>query len=258
MVSLLVQTLEERDPLRALLAERGIETRPLFNPVHTMPMYAAGQNSHAVAEDLSSRGMNLPSWPGLTSQQIGLITQTIADFFKHCCRDSIQRPGYVPTPLCQPLGAEHTTALAGFFERLRKSGDEAFFHPHPLTAEEAQKRAVYSGRDFYCVLTEGERILGYGMLRGWDEGYEIPSLGIAMDAAARGHGHGRKLMGYLHAEAGRRGAKRIRLKVSRENTKAVNLYHSLGYVFEDERAEERVGFLDLEASDAAPRKERVG
>jgi perosamine synthetase len=81
MVSILVQQPEDRDPLRALLAEDGIETRPLFYPVHTMPMYARSYRKHAVAEDLGWRGINLPSWPGLGEADVERIALAVHRFF---------------------------------------------------------------------------------------------------------------------------------------------------------------------------------
>ncbi len=56
-------------------------------------------------------------------------------------------------------------------------------------------------------------IVAYGMLRGWDEGYETPSLGIAVHSEWQARGVGRRMMEHLHQVARVRGAKRIRLKV---------------------------------------------
>jgi perosamine synthetase len=81
MISLLVEADQDRDRLRAHLAERGIETRPLFYPVHTMPMYAIRYQRHPVAENLAWRGINLPSWPGLHASQVEHIIASIRDFF---------------------------------------------------------------------------------------------------------------------------------------------------------------------------------
>lgn len=135
--------------------------------------------------------------------------------------------------------------LAEFFAALVEAGDDERFHPHPFTPAAAAERVRYHGKDVYCVAIAGERVLGYGMLRGWDEGYEVPSLGIAIHPAARGLGLGRALMLYLHAEARRRGAPRIRLKVYPENTVAVELYRSLGYEFSAVEQEQLVGFKSL-------------
>jgi perosamine synthetase len=81
MISLLVDHPDDRDPLRAHMAADGIETRPVFYPVHTMPMYARSYRKHPVAEDLAWRGINLPSWPGLTASQVEQIAGSIASYF---------------------------------------------------------------------------------------------------------------------------------------------------------------------------------
>jgi perosamine synthetase len=83
MVSILTKDAADRDPLRALLANRGIETRPLFNPVHLMPMYAGGAGQHPVAEGIARRGMNLPSWPGLSPGQVDEVCGTVGDYYQH-------------------------------------------------------------------------------------------------------------------------------------------------------------------------------
>lgn len=81
MVSVLVERPDQRDALRAHLARAGIETRPLFYPAHTMPMYARSYRKHPVAEDLAWRGINLPSWPGLEGAQVETISRAVAGFF---------------------------------------------------------------------------------------------------------------------------------------------------------------------------------
>ncbi len=81
MVSVLVETPEHRDRLRGHLAAAGIETRPLFFPVHTMPMYAKSYRRHPVAEDLAWRGINLPSWPALSQTQLKEVATAIKSYF---------------------------------------------------------------------------------------------------------------------------------------------------------------------------------
>lgn len=81
MVSVLAKDAAQRDALRKHLADAGIETRPLFYPVHTMPMYSTKFQRHPVAEDLGWRGINLPSWPNLSETQVLYITETIVKFF---------------------------------------------------------------------------------------------------------------------------------------------------------------------------------
>lgn len=135
--------------------------------------------------------------------------------------------------------------LAEFFRALRRAGDDRYFHPHPFTDEEAKRLAQYLGKDLHYVLVEDDEVLGYGMLRGWDEGYEVPSLGIVIHPAVRGMGLGKLFMHFLHAAARRRGASKVRLKVYPDNTNAVALYKGLGYTFQAEEAGQLVGFIDL-------------
>lgn len=81
MISILVERADQRDLLRQHLAEAGIETRPLFYPIHTMPMFAKNYRKHQVAEDLAWRGINLPSWPGLSAEHIASVTASINKFY---------------------------------------------------------------------------------------------------------------------------------------------------------------------------------
>jgi len=80
MFTVLASSEREKNELRSHLAENGIETRPAFHPVHTMPMYI-DRNSYPVAEDLGKRGINLPSYPDLTNDDIEFITTKISAFY---------------------------------------------------------------------------------------------------------------------------------------------------------------------------------
>lgn len=109
--------------------------------------------------------------------------------------------------------------------------DETFFRPHPFSPREARRIARYAGRDTYAILLEDGRAVAYGMLRGRDEGYVVPSLGIAVRTSAHGRGLGRLMMGHLHDEARRQGASVVRLRVDARNVRARRLYESLGYAY---------------------------
>jgi perosamine synthetase len=81
MVTILVEDSRDRDALRIHLDEDGIETRPLFYPVHTMPMYSATYQKHPNAENLGWRGINLPSYPALAYEDVKNITNSIKAYF---------------------------------------------------------------------------------------------------------------------------------------------------------------------------------
>jgi len=80
MFTILVASESERTKLRSYLKKNGIETRPTFHPVHTMPMYKTGEK-FKVAEEIGCRGMNLPSYPALSESDIEFITQKVREFY---------------------------------------------------------------------------------------------------------------------------------------------------------------------------------
>ena len=82
MVNILVNEGINRDDLMNYLEDNGVETRPVFYPVHTMPMYADRYKRCSVAEDIASRGVTLPSFPGLTDEKIEFICKLIKNFIK--------------------------------------------------------------------------------------------------------------------------------------------------------------------------------
>lgn len=148
---------------------------------------------------------------------------------------------------CRRLTGECGDILLRFLEDLRAAGDDKYFKPHEFSKEEAERLCHYEGEDLFYILVEGMRVLGYGMLRGWDQGYSVPSLGIAIHPDARRSGLGRAMMEFLHAAAARRGAAKVRLRVSPGNEKAIALYRSLGYEFSSEEEGLLVGVFDLRA-----------
>jgi perosamine synthetase len=65
-----------RDDLADGLRADGVDNRPFFYPIHTLPPYRTHQRL-PVAEELAARGLNLPSSPALTEDQVDFICHTI-------------------------------------------------------------------------------------------------------------------------------------------------------------------------------------
>ncbi|HYN89106.1 MAG TPA: DegT/DnrJ/EryC1/StrS family aminotransferase, partial [Ardenticatenaceae bacterium] len=70
-----------RDQLRAYLADRGIETRTFFIPMHLQPIYYErfGHERHPNAEHLCQTGFYLPSASSLTDDQIDYIVGVVEE-----------------------------------------------------------------------------------------------------------------------------------------------------------------------------------
>ena len=82
MNTILAENSEVRDQLRDHLKANGIETRPTFYPVNTMPMYSQQYQRHPVAENIGWRGINLPSYPYLTEKDSEFISNVIKKFYE--------------------------------------------------------------------------------------------------------------------------------------------------------------------------------
>ncbi|NWD75391.1 DegT/DnrJ/EryC1/StrS aminotransferase family protein [Pseudomonas gingeri] len=82
MCSIQLDDAEQRKGLRDHLKVEGIETRPLFPPAHTMP-HCKTDEIFAVAQDLSLRGINLPSYPTLSRDQVWQVANEIRKYFSN-------------------------------------------------------------------------------------------------------------------------------------------------------------------------------
>jgi perosamine synthetase len=81
MVSVLAEDTAMRDRIRQVLKESGVETRPLFPPAHMMSVFRS-KEVFPVAESLSGRGLNLPSYPALTKEQVSYVSAKIKEAIK--------------------------------------------------------------------------------------------------------------------------------------------------------------------------------
>lgn len=80
MCTILIPEKMDRHELKLFLIEHGIETRPMFYPIHTMPIYSQKYEKHQVAEGLARKGINLPSYPGLNKDDVFEIIECLKSF----------------------------------------------------------------------------------------------------------------------------------------------------------------------------------
>jgi ribosomal protein S18 acetylase RimI-like enzyme len=138
-------------------------------------------------------------------------------------------------------------SISEFFQSIANDPTSIHFRPHPFTKEFAESLWCAETMDYYALLlSQSKQICGYGMLRGWDEGWTMPSLGIYISPNARNSGASSLLMDHLHNEARARGASAVRLKVNKVNHKAICLYRKMNYVFKTHEGESLIGILDLQ------------
>jgi perosamine synthetase len=83
MYSILVEPKSEltRDKLASELAKKGIETRSFFIPMNMQPVFRSmhmfENESYPVAEEISKKGLHLPSSSGLKEEEIKQISESI-------------------------------------------------------------------------------------------------------------------------------------------------------------------------------------
>jgi ribosomal protein S18 acetylase RimI-like enzyme len=121
--------------------------------------------------------------------------------------------------------------LMDFYHFFQKNEFQSeYFYPHAFTLDYLDY--ALTTKDAYFIMSMGLKVsVAYGLLRGWEEGYEVPRLGVAVDKNFRHFGFGEFMCKYLHAYAKYRGCKQVRLRVYQTNEVAKSLYDKLGYKF---------------------------
>jgi glycosyltransferase involved in cell wall biosynthesis/ribosomal protein S18 acetylase RimI-like enzyme len=133
-------------------------------------------------------------------------------------------------PVIREIESSHYEALSAFLVENNVPAVVRTFSPFPMNDETARRIALGSRRDRYYGAFVNDRIVGLSMLRGWDEGYTVPSFGVIVDHRFHHRGLGALLTESAIEEARRLGCERIRLSVFASNSAALHIYASKGFV----------------------------
>ena len=68
---------ETRDVIHEILESRGVETRPVFYPMHLLPPYAEDPTEYPKATQSSARGLSLPTHELLTEADVAYISEQL-------------------------------------------------------------------------------------------------------------------------------------------------------------------------------------
>jgi perosamine synthetase len=136
--------------------------------------------------------------------------------------------------LFREIEAVHYEALSCFIRDNNLASIIRTFHPFPMTDETAKRIALGTHQDKYYAAFYGSQVVAISMLRGWDEGYSVPSFGILVDHRFHNRGIGTRLTEFTVDEARRHGSERVRLSVFASNQAAHHIYTSRGFI-ESER-----------------------
>ena len=74
----------DRDAVMSYLKESGVETRPVFHPMHLLPPYRSEDDNsqYPVAENISGRSLSLPTWAGLSRDDIRYVVDCLIKYLR--------------------------------------------------------------------------------------------------------------------------------------------------------------------------------
>ena len=129
----------------------------------------------------------------------------------------------------RPLEAEDGPALAAM---LRSQPADYMRYFTPFNFDEATTTALLSNRrqDVYVGMYWDRQLVGFFMLRGWDEGYDVPAYGVVIDRNFRGYGLARLSVEMSKTICRLRRTRRMMLKVHPGNRVAKRIYEEAGFV----------------------------
>jgi perosamine synthetase len=68
---------DTRDVVREILGSNGVDTRPVFYPMHVLPPYAEDLTRYPKATECAARGMSLPTHELLTEEDVAYICEQV-------------------------------------------------------------------------------------------------------------------------------------------------------------------------------------
>jgi len=131
--------------------------------------------------------------------------------------------------ILKKISPDDVDQVSKFFTENSVDAITCFFSPFELTAETARWIACEPHKDRFYLGKVNNQIVGFSMLRGWDEGFTVPSFGIFIDHRKHGLGFGKNLLDLTIEEAERLQCPKIRLSVFASNQPAFKLYLSRGF-----------------------------
>jgi ribosomal protein S18 acetylase RimI-like enzyme len=107
------------------------------------------------------------------------------------------------------------------------------FNPHSWELDDLKHMLAKARKDkYFGVFTDGYMV-AYGMLRGVDDGFPWPRLGLVVDKDYRKKGMGKLLLTFLETYCKVEGYEYLELRVLKTNKPAIYLYNSNDYFLTD-------------------------
>lgn len=121
--------------------------------------------------------------------------------------------------IIRPLTVEDAAAVSGLL-RAQSPEYARFFYAFSFDADDIARMLAGRGADVYMGLLRGDELAGFFMLRGWNEGYEVPALGTFIAEKHRGLGLMRLTVELTKVICKMRGVSRVMYKSHPDNAPA--------------------------------------
>src|SRR5512143_193637 len=126
--------------------------------------------------------------------------------------------------MIRPIEEADYEGLATFFRDNNRPEITRYFRPFPLTPNSAYQITTTKHLDRSYVAVQDGEIVALCMLRGWDEGYATPSLGVLVDQRYIESSLEWKLVEFAIEEARRLGCARLRLTAEESNQRGLAIF----------------------------------
>lgn len=115
------------------------------------------------------------------------------------------------------------------FLRSQSASYVRFFSPFAFEDENIARVLARCEKDLPMGIEWQGRLIGFFMLRGWDEGFDVPSYGVLIDEEFSNYGFASLSLKIAKAIARLRGAPCLMLKVHPENIAAKELFEKASF-----------------------------
>jgi RimJ/RimL family protein N-acetyltransferase len=113
--------------------------------------------------------------------------------------------------------------------RSQRSEYVRYFTPFPFDETTLTKILTAKVRDVFLGLYWDNKLAAFLMLRGWDEGYDVPAFGVVVAEEFAGQGLGALTLELAKVVSRLQGSSRLMLKVNPDHTSARALYSRAGF-----------------------------
>ena len=105
-----------------------------------------------------------------------------------------------------------------------------YFHPFNFDITSVKSNMEKVKNDIFFGIFVDQKIVGFYMLRGWDEGYDVPAYGVFISPDYNGLGLGKLTIQHAISFCRVNQIKKIMLKVYPDNLLAKRMYEAFGFI----------------------------